>query len=474
LTGLCDCGAASGVQQSVATVPGTTYKLSFFVGNTYIPGAGTTATVNAYVNSNLLLTAENTEGQGKSKQIWQQFSATFVASGSTTTIAFFNGTSAGYVNCGLDSVSLVATSTSTFSTLYSFTGAADGSTPNGALIFNSGGQLYGTTIGGGTDRDGTIFRFDPTNKLLTTLYSFTGQNDGAQPVPKLALDSNGTIYGAAHYGGSANAGTVYRFVPNASQFTSIYSFQGLADGASPNGGLLIDRSGNVDGTAAQGGAFNFGSVFQVNPNTSQETNLYSFNGASQGNHPNGIPTLTNVGLIFGATSKGGTNGSGLIFSVNPSKKTEKVLYRFTGGNDGDQPNGGLVFNSAGMIFGTTHGGGTNDAGTIYQFNPVTLQFTTLYSFSGGDDGAAPGGAMVLDSSGNLYGITGGSTKYPGNGTVFEFAPATGDLVTLHQFSGGSDGSSPSNGLIFDPSGKLYGATQLGGTSGFGTLFSVTP
>jgi uncharacterized repeat protein (TIGR03803 family) len=82
--------------------------------------------------------------------------------------------------------------------------------------------------------------------------------------------------------------------------------------------------------------------------------------------------------------------------------------------------------------------------------------------------------MVLDSSGNLYGITGGSAKYPGKGTVFEFMPAIGDLVTLHQFSGGSDGSSPSNGLIFDQSGKLYGATQLGGTSGFGTLFSVTP
>jgi uncharacterized repeat protein (TIGR03803 family) len=99
-----------------------------------------------------------------------------------------------------------------------------------------------------------------------------------------------------------------------------------------------------------GGAFNFGSVFQVNPNTSQETTLYSFNGASKGNHPNDLPTLNNVGLIYGATSNGGTNGSGLIFSVNPTKKTEKVLYRFTGGNDGDQADGGLVFNSAGIWY----------------------------------------------------------------------------------------------------------------------------
>jgi len=474
LTGLCDCGAKSGVAQTVATTPGATYKLSFWVGNTYIPGAGTTSTVNVYVGSTLLLSAVNSQGEGIPKQVWQQFATTFVATQNSTTISFYNGDPGGDVNNGLDDVKLVPAGPPDFATLFSFDGASDGSTPNGGLALASTGQFYGTTYGGGTDDAGTVFSFAPNIRQLTTLYQFTGHTDGAQPGLRPAIGSDGSIYGATQYGGTANSGTVFKLVPGTGQLTTLYSFQALSDGAEPGGALLIDSSGYLDGTAHAGGAYNFGDLFQINPTSLTEKTLFSFRGGGGGNAP-GVITFNSLRVIYGATSKGGgSSNAGILYSFNPATAKLRTLYKFSGGADGSSPAGGFAFDNSGNFYGTTLTGGSGDAGTIFEYSPATSRLTTLYSFTGGADGSGPRGGMIMDASGNLYGTTVKTNGATGTGSLFRFNPATAQLVTLHSFTGGADGGTPNPDPVFDDTGAVYGTTSLGGSAGFGTIFKYTP
>jgi uncharacterized repeat protein (TIGR03803 family) len=475
LTGLCDCGAASGVAQTVATVPGAAYQLSFWVGNTVIPGAGSTSTVNVFANGTLLLSAVNSQGAGVSDQVWQHFTTTFVASSSETQLSFYNGDPDGDINNGLDDVQLVLLSNSTgFTTLYTFTGTTDGSTPNGGMAASPDGLLYGSTYGGGPANAGTVFSFNPTAKTLVSLYAFTGHADGDEPVTKLTLGSDGSIYGATQYGGTANAGAIFKLTAPGFQPTTLYSFQAHADGADPGGGLLIDSSGNLYGDAFGGGAYNFGNVFKINPAALTESTLYSFPGGANGSLP-ALLAFSPTNLILGTTREGGGAGNaGTIYQLNQATGRKRTLYQFTGGANGSAPNGPLLVSSAGIAFGTTHGGGSAKAGTLYMFNTATLKLTTLYTFTGGADGSGPLGGLAADTNGNIYGVTSAVNGAAKTGTLFEYSASTGQLTTLHAFTGGADGAIPNDCLIFDASGVIYGTTRIGGSAGFGTIFSYAP
>ncbi len=322
---------------------------------------------------------------------------------------------------------------------------SDGDNPEGALVEDSVGNLYGTTVSGGSG-GGTVFKLAPDG-TESVLHSFTGGSDGSEPVG-LIMDEAGNLYGTTRYGGSAGCegsgcGTVFKLAPDGTE-TVLYAFAGENDGTFPNSGVIEDKAGNLYGTTDEGG---------------------------------------NTGCGYGC---------GTVFKLAPSG-TETVLYAFTGGSDGATPSAGLIEDSTGNLYGTTYQGGNNSCtdgfgcGTVFKIAPDGTE-TTLYTFKGGTDGGTPDSALIADSAGNFYGETseGGGTGCSGYGcgTVFELA-ADGTETVLYSFCrkrGCSDGAGPSAGLISDKAGNLYGTTEGGGSGscgigedlGCGTIFEVAP
>jgi uncharacterized repeat protein (TIGR03803 family) len=302
---------------------------------------------------------------------------------------------------------------------------------------------------------------------LTSLYSFTGNADGSNPVSGLLQDSAGNFYGTTATGGQG-FGTVYK-LSSAGAFTVLYSFTGGSDGSSPFAGLVMDSAGNLYGAARYGGADSAGTIFKLNPATANSfTVLHTFTGASDGGYPYGTLLLSGS-TLFGTTFSGGT-GSGVVFEMDLSGN-ETVLYTFTGGADGGNPYSGVIMDSSKNLYGTAGHGGAASFGVVYKLNPSTRQYTVLHSFQGGSDGQTPVGGLLLDSSGNLYGTTWAYGS--GGGTVFKMVAATGAETVLHNFTGTSDGGNPYAGLVMDSTGALYGTTQLGGNNLSGVIYKIT-
>ena len=363
--------------------------------------------------------------------------------------------------------------------LYNFSGA-DGSHSHTALTYHAG-VLYGATASGGAFNAGAIFKLQQTTSglLETVLYSFTGGADGNGPFSDLIFDSGGNIYGDTSFGGTDGAGVVYKLTPAGTGYTEsvVYSFTGGSDGGLPfqNGKLLLDPYGNLYGTASEGGANNAGLVFKLTPSSNSwtETVLYNFTGGADGGAPNAALVRQGTSL-FGVTYAGGAWGNGTVFKLTPSKGgwAETVLYSFAGGSDGANPEGGLVFDQAGNLYGTTYLGGSAGYGTVYRLTPSLSGWTesVLYRFGGGNDGANPVASLIVDKTGNLYGTTSGSVNGlpDGYGSVFKLSATQSGWseTVLHSFTGGNDGGNPFDSLLL-LGGNLYGTTRDGGSSGFG-------
>ena len=320
-------------------------------------------------------------------------------------------------------------------------------------------------------------------QTYTVLYLFTGGADGGQPDGRLFVDSAGNIYGTASIGGTFNAGTVFKLDPTGTE-TVLYTFAGGSDGQFP-GGLIGDPAGNLYGITGAGGgftscgdSFGCGTVYKVNPQ-GRETVLYRFTGGADGGNPNVDLVRDPAGNFYDTTYTGGAFGvPGTVFELNKAAKNEAVLYSFKGyPKDGGNPQAGLVRDAAGNLYGTTYGGGGAASGIVFKIDPSGAE-TILHTFVGtSKDGANPLAPLVLDSAGNLYGTTqlGGAF---GLGTVFKL-DTTGAITLLHSFTGGADGGQPFGGLLRDPSGNLYGTTPLGGDLtcaspyGCGTVFKLS-
>lgn len=287
-------------------------------------------------------------------------------------------------------------------------------------------------------------------------------------------------------------------VAQAETFNVIYNFDGSTDGANPFAGVTIDKAGNIYGTNTSGGADGYGTVFKLKLKGSSWilSPLYNFTGGSDGKNPQSRVIIGPDGALYGTTFNGGgkgcgTNGCGIVFSLRPPTFAcksamcpwkETVLYQFSGGTDGGEPTGTIVFDQAGNIYGTTQIGGFPHkcsglgCGTVFKLarSGSSWTETVLYQFSG-SDGAFPNSGVISDNSGNLYGTTdsGGSSA---DGTVFELSPQGSGWTerVLYNFQGLSDGSQPDSGLIFDSQGNLYGTTLLDGSGGGGTVFKLTP
>jgi len=390
--------------------------------------------------------------------------------------------------------------------LYNFTGGADGAGPYGGVTFDSSGNLYGTTVGGGTGRVGVVYKLSASGQE-TVLHTFFLHGEGSSPQGSVVLDSAGNLYGTAWvyiYELSASgqykvlgkleepapggvvrdaagnvytvmdarqpvlgmrkepAGAVYK-VTSAGQLTKLYRFPAPAPRIEgvvyPNPGVVLDSAGNLYGATPNSDLA--GVVYKVD-SAGQGTTLYSFPAAPGGSNPSSGVIEDSAGNLYGTTSVGGKWGAGVVYKVDPAGR-ETVLYSFTGGDDGQGPSYGVVRDTSGNLYGTTNTGGTAGVGAVYKLDPSGKE-TVLHSFTGLKDGSNPDG-VVRDSAGNLYGTTtfGGAAD---DGAVYKLDPS-GKETVLHSFTGLSDGGEPQAGVILDAAGNLYGTATCGGGTGPG-------
>jgi len=347
------------------------------------------------------------------------------------------------------------------------------------LTQGSDGNLYGTTTSGGLYEQGTVFRLTPGG-TLTTIYTFcslTNCTDGVQPFSGLVQASNGNFYGTTPLGG-IGAGTVYEITP-AGTLTPLHDFcsqEGCADGNYSQAGLVQATDGNLYGvTSAGGGPNNGGVVFQITP-AGQLAPLYDFcslPNCADGINPVGGLVQASDGNLYGTTNGGGANDAGTIFRITLGG-TLTTLYSFCsqpGCLDGSNPSAVLVQASDGNLYGTTNGGGTNFGGTVFRIT-LGATLTTLHSFCTEDcsDGDYPIGGLV-EAGGNLYGTAAYGGVY-GYGTVYEIT-LSGQLTTVYNF-GLTDGAYPYGALVLASNGSLYGMTNFGGDRLDGAIFSLPP
>jgi uncharacterized repeat protein (TIGR03803 family) len=371
-----------------------------------------------------------------------------------------------------------------FTPLLSFDGHTGGANPlnSGVVLDSNTGNLFGTTYYGGDGQCGcgVVFQLAP-NGTETVLHSFTTGGDGNHPSSGVIRDKKGNLYGVTNTGGANFAGTVFKIAPNGKE-TLLHSFD-TADGATPMGQLVMDKHGNLFGTAYSGGPGTgcCGTVFKI-AKSGKFSVLYSFSFGTDGYDntgfaPKGKLLLDSKNVLYGTAYSGGEIAGlsdGTVFSLTP-KGQLTVLHSFGNGTDGADPQGGVIEDSAGNLYGTTVFGGTYGFGAVYKLTRQqgTYSESVLYSFTGMNDGKQPEGDLVLDKSGNLYGTAGdgGDPNDCRCGTVFKLA-SDGTFTVLHQFTYATDGGFPSAGVIADGGGNLYSTADGGGAGGAGTVFQL--
>jgi uncharacterized repeat protein (TIGR03803 family) len=350
--------------------------------------------------------------------------------------------------------------------------------PDGSVIMDSQGNLYGTAGSNGIDNKGEVFKLTPPAQpggewTPTILHVFEGQPDGEYPSGSLVLDNQGNLFGIAAAGGVQGGGVIYE-ITAAGEEKIFYDFRLTKNSAhDPSGGLVRDSEGNFYGVTSVGGTANQGTVYRVTA-AGVETVLYSFQGGSDGYTPLGQLILDSKSNLYGTTWKGGPYGAGTAFKLTPAG-VKTILHSFAANStDGQYPYAGLVMDSKSNLYGTTGYGGANSYGAVFAITEAGTE-KILYSFKGGEyDGQLPEASLILDSHGNLYGTTSVNPNAIGPfGTVFEITPA-GKEIMLHKFTNTPDGYDPVANVIMDGLGNLYGTTAEGGTAGGGTVFEVTP
>jgi len=386
-----------------------------------------------------------------------------------------------------------------FQILYNF---AFNSGSFAGVTFDSSGNLYGTTSGGGAYSNGTVYELSPQaggGWTQTILHSFNDNDvDGYEPYAGLAMDSAGNLYGTTRLGGSQNEGTAFELIPEGGGVWAekvLHSFGSKSgDGTFPYSNPILDSAGNVYGTTQQGGSYRSGTVFELTHSASgwAEKVLHSFNpGEGDGYNPYAGLIFDSAGNLYGTTYACNCSygNLGTVFELKHASSggwSEKVLHSFVeNGVDGTYPYAGLIIDTAGNLYGTTAKGGTGTAncgdgcGTVFKLTHLTGSIwkeTILHNFAEDTaDGGFPVGSLSFDAAGNLYGTTtvGGTFN---DGTVFELKPGTAGSwteIVLHSFDEG-DGDGPSGAVTLDASGNLY-STALGGSANDGgNVFEIIP
>lgn len=349
-------------------------------------------------------------------------------------------------------------------------GAADGKAPWSDPVI-SGSTLYGMTNRGG-DRDlGTIFKMQSDGSGFTLLHKFAGYpSDGSLPEGSL-IRSNSTLYGMTNLGGRTDEGSIFKVQTDGTGYTVLRSFAGgPADGKYPGGSLLLAGS-TLFGMTRFGGSHDAGTIFRVEIDGSGFTLLHSFTDTLyMGTMPSGNLILSGS-TLYGMTTSGGPGARGTIFKIQPDGSGYVLLHEFAGGaDDGEHPNGSLLL-SGSTLFGMTAGGGDGLYGTVFKLQTDGSGYALLYEFAGGAvDGKYPKGDLVLCDS-TLFGMTlsGGNKD---SGTIFRIGTDGAGYTILHEFSGGDgDGKFPYGSLVLSGS-ALLGMTSQGGDRDGGVIFSL--
>jgi uncharacterized repeat protein (TIGR03803 family) len=374
----------------------------------------------------------------------------------------------------------------------------NGYDPISGMIIDASGNLYGSTFYGGINGAGTIFKLTPKDGswVETLLYSFNSVGtDGFWPNARLTIDSKGNLYGTTFFGGTFGLGIVFELMPNAGgtwTFKTLHSFGQSGDGSYPHGGLTVDAKGNLYGTAAGGGSDKDGIAYELISNghgSFTEKILHSFSGADGANPYSSLVLVS--GSLYGTTYSGGsssacTDGCGTVFALSPAGDgswVESVVHSFNN-EDGANPDGGLIRDSSGNLYGAASQGNSGNLGAIFELTPAAdggWQEVTLHTFNQAGDGVYPLGPLTFDASGNLYGASeeGGTNN---TGAVYELTPTVGgdwSEKVVYSFANGANVTNhPGPGIVFDKAGNLYGTTLSGGDpiclGGCGGIFKVTP
>jgi len=367
--------------------------------------------------------------------------------------------------------------------------------PAAGLIQDTTGNLYGTARFAGVYGGGTAFELIKqagggwSQKLL---HFFGNNKDGVSPQANLVFDTSGNLYGTTYGGGPGGGGTVFNLSPQADGSWTEKILQGFNEdgigGLNPCAALIFDAAGNLYGTTIRGGA-SYGTVFELTPTASGPWThkiLYIFGGGDDGSLPGGSLTFDSAGYLYGTTSSGGAGADGTVFQLQATSGghwAEYVLHSFsTSDPAGQSPQGNVIFDPAGNLYGVTTGV-YNSYGSVFELSPSgggTWAANALHSFND-SDGAEPLAGIIRDAAGNLYGTTSDGGAYT-LGTVFELSPTAGGGGTyiwtysiLHSFdTNGSDGYYPEASLVLDAAGNLYGTTAEGGPGYGGTIFEVKP
>ena len=368
-----------------------------------------------------------------------EFALTRDAAGNLYGTTALGGSHCGSSGCGTVYELVRSGSNWILKQLYDFTAGADGGLPESGVIFGPEGNLYGTTTSAGQYGAGTVYKLQPPASVCkrtlcpwqeTVLYSFTGLGDGGAPEGDLVVDRAANLYGTTAAGGTGSCqggcGVVFELTPSGGSwnFSVLYSFSALSDGALPESGVTLDPSGNLYGTTVAGGAHTMGTVFE----------------------------LTKTGATW----------------------TKTTLHDFQGGSDGGFPQGGVAVDPGGNLFGFTTAGGAHNNGTAFELHPSSGGWNYSQLFDFGARIMSVVSTPVLDSAGNLYGcaLFGGAHA---SGTIFKltFLGGAWNYVSLHDFNG-LDGQYPYGSVLLDGAGKLYGTVSEGGAFGGGVVFEIAP
>jgi len=380
----------------------------------------------------------------------------------------------------------------------------DGQNPLSPVIFDSQGDMYGTASGGGTNGNGVVWEI-PYGGTYEIIHAFGGTvtnadglsgHDGIRPEGSLAIDASGNLYGSTAYGGSTQTvsssgdGMVWEITSSGS-YLDLYEFG--ASGTAPSGGVTLDSTGNLYGTASAGGAYSLGVLWEI-PAGGSYTELHQFGGGTDGANPAAAPAIDSKGNLFGTATSGGSNADGVLWEI-PNSSSYQVLYNFGGSalnasgqtvQDGYNPVCQVSFDAAGNIYGTTEEGGANDGGTVWELTAFGT-YVHLHDFGPyQSDGESPLAGVTLDPNGNLYGTTstggsegfysagsGGGLEYNPTGTIWEQSGVNGLTVSPYSVTGAGTTTGTVTIPFAAPSGGLPVALSSSNPTYIGVPTSVT-
>ena len=401
--------------------------------------------------------------------------------------------------CALSVILAQSAPAQTFTVLHSFTGGQDGKWSVSGITMGSPETLYGTTYAGGTNQQncqagcGTVFKLTlhNSNWIFTPLYDFP---IAANPRGGITVGPGGVPFSTAS-GGNGNYGTVFYVTPQPNICHSVqcywdespvYAFRGGYGLLPEYSNLTFDSAGNIYGTTYGGPYPGGGAMYELmrSGETWTPILLHSFGNGNDGIHPYSNVVIDQLGNFYATTNMGGTAGLGAVVQVPVGQYpyTDNVIYNFSNDQNGYGPATGLIMDAQGNLYGTTQIGGSGGGGTVFELSPSGGQwnFTLLYSFTG--ESGPVSGNLTMDSTGSLYGTTNQDGLF-NLGMVFKLSPSNGSwrLTDLHDFTGGSDGSYPTENVALDSSGNLYGTAEEGGnpggacgTQGCGVVWEITP